>query len=612
MPTKTAPHARRLALPAVVAVLCLWYLGQRVEIGALGLAFRAIGDNSALDWLGALTATAVSFWAVGRYDAVAHRHIGTGIPSPAASRAGVCGIAFSQAVGFGLLTGSFARWRLLPGLGAVTAVRVTVFVAVSFLTALAMLIGLVTLFVRPWPALDLLPVAGLLAIPAIVLLAFFRPILQFGRYRLTLPTLPALGAIGFWTVVDTAAAAMALAMLLPEPAEIGWTVVFPAYLVALAASLISGTPGGVGPLELTLVLLLPHAAAPDVIAGVMAFRLVYVVFPALLAGAVLLRSPVKCAGAVRSGAGAADLPADRARAETAVVRQPGGQILSDGDVSVAAIVTPQAVAGLFDPLSGQVAAALDLLAREARARNRIACLYKCNGRSAAAARRAGWAVQRIAREAVIRPGTFVASGPEFRQLRRKLRHAGKAGVDGERAGPVLPCIELAEVDAAWQSSRGRARGTTMGRFSRGHLDGQEVFVARTGGDIVAFATFHVSRREWCLDLMRWRPGVADGTMHLLIERAIAAAAASGIARLSLAAVPDHVLSRSGGAGLAQFKASFAPRWEPLYLAAPDAPALTLAAADIARAVRWPGPIGRKSQGIHQEDEQNGFAMSVRP
>ncbi|MFI4861863.1 MAG: hypothetical protein ACIAXF_14415, partial [Phycisphaerales bacterium JB063] len=50
-------------------------------------------------------ATVISFWSLGRYDAIAHRHLGTDIRARSASRAGVCAIAFSQTVGFGLLTG---------------------------------------------------------------------------------------------------------------------------------------------------------------------------------------------------------------------------------------------------------------------------------------------------------------------------------------------------------------------------------------------------------------------------------------------------------------------------------------------------------------------------
>lgn len=77
---------------------------------------------------------------------------------------------------------------------------------------------------------------------------------------------------------------------------------------------------------------------------------------------------------------------------------------------------------------------------------------------------------------------------------------------------------------------------------------------------------------------------------------IDAARARGVAHLSLSAVPAcpdpesrffrwaarHVVTRAGGPGLRQFKSAFGPRWVPL--------ALTIALADITRAVRRPAPL----------------------
>ncbi|MFC4668558.1 phosphatidylglycerol lysyltransferase domain-containing protein [Seohaeicola nanhaiensis] len=603
--------ALRVAVPAALTLLCFWLLARRLDPAAMGDSLRALGQTGPLNWLAALAATLVSFWAIGRYDAVAHRHLATGVLTRTARRSGACAIAFSQAVGFGLLTGSFARWRLLPGLRWRDAVRLTVFVAVSFLTALAALIGLVSLFDTPWPARPWLPVCGLLVLPLLLGLAFCLPVIRIGRFRLTLPTLPALAGIALWTVIDTAFAALALTVLIPETASLTWAAVFPAYLVALGSALISGTPGGLGPFELTLILLLPAGTEAQVIAGVIGFRLVYFALPALIAGAVLLRRPFGPAMA-ETAATATSLPANLLRAETAVIRQSGGQILCAGDAAVAAIRTPQLIAGIFDPISGPMPEVLNLLWVTARSANRIACLYKCGARSAALARRAGWKVQRIAREAVIDTARFDLSTPRHRQLRRKLRHAERGGLTITRDS-APPLAALTAIDTAWQADRGRARGTTMGRFCADYIQGQEIFVARLNGEARAFVTLHATSSEWCLDLMRWQPGLPDGVMHALITAAIRAAAAAGVPRLSLAAVPDHRLSRDSGSGLAQFKASFAPRWEPLYLAAPDAPALALAAADLARTIFWPGPAASPSpQAIHEDVEQNGFAMRPAP
>lgn len=609
------PAARRLfraAYPLAIAGLCLWLLGQRLggisvaDIGALA------GTVGPWNWLGAILAAGVSFWAVGRYDGVAHRHFGTGLPARAARRAGVLAIAFSQTLGFGLATGAFARWQLLPGLSPLAALRLTLFVAVSFLIALGALICAAALILRAPPALPVWAAgAGLALAAGLVALAFACPVLRVGRYHLRLPSLPAMAAITGWTFVDTAAAALVLALLLPPEAGIGWFMLFPAYLLALGAALISGTPGGVGPFELTLLAVLPQADPQMIMAGIVAYRAIYFAIPALIAGGVLLRAHFRVAKPCCPGGGQAEDPnMDTAPAEVGLLRQNGGRMLVSHGVQMASFATAQCRVGLFDPIAGALPDTLNTLAKHARQENRLPCLYKCNARSAALARAQGWPVLRIAQEAVLRPDTFDISGRAHRQLRRKLRHVAKAGVRVVRAGPDLPLGRMQGLDAAWQDAHGPARGTTMGRFEPGYLAGQRVYLAWMGDRLVGFITFHTAAQDWCLDLLRPAPDAPDGTVHGLICAALEDARTQALPRLSLAALPDHALARCGRTGLAQFKRSFAPRFEPRYAAAPNRAALALALADIARAVHWPDPLpGPGARALpHDDHEQNGIAL----
>jgi len=63
---------------------------------------------------------------------------------------------------------------------------------------------------------------------------------------------------------------------------------------------------------------------------------------------------------------------------------------------------------------------------------------------------------------------------------------------------------------------------------------------------------------------------------------------SGLAEHALlTALRARLGTSQGGAGLRQFKSAFAPRWERLYLAAPNRLALALAAVDIARRIARP-------------------------
>ena len=620
MPASAAQQVRaaarfmRIAAPFGIAALCLWVLHERLGDMDLRGLWDAAAQLSWMNWVGALIATAVSIWAVGRYDTVAHRHLGTGVADAPGRRAGMCAIAFSQTVGFGVVTGSFARWRLIPGLSPIVAVQLTGFVALSFLTALALLIAGSCLFTPFAAGYDWISLLCLVLAGPLLAIAFFNPQIRFGRLSFRLPSLPAMWAILGWTLLDTVAACTALYLLVPNAADIGWHLIFPAYLIALGAALLSGTPGGVGPFELTFLALLPSAPDMDLMVGIMAFRLVYFAVPALIAGMVLLFPPRDAQEELEESPDR-DLCPDRPRAETAIIDQNGGYVMRGNLSDMAVLETDQVLVGLFDPVCGGRKADLTLLQQEAKARNLRPCLYKCTASIATTARRAGWKVIRVSAEAVLDPMSFSTKGSKRRQLRRKLRQAEKAGLRIEQAGDILPFAEMARIDAEWQASNGRAKGTTMGRFEPGYVAAQQVFLAWDGDRLAGFVSLHGANREWCLDLMRADRTAPDGTMHALICAALDAAKARNVPRLSLAAVTDPKFRR-GACGLEQFKRSFDPRWQPLYMAAPGWTSLALAAAELWRLVHRPPVLEGETDAnwisAHEEDEENQFAHAAQP
>ena len=148
---------------------------------------------------------------------------------------------------------------------------------------------------------------------------------------------------------------------------------------------------------------------------------------------------------------------------------------------------------------------------------------------------------RVADDAVIDLPGFSLDGSRHRQLRRKLRHAEQAEVTVMPCGDILPLTALAQVEAAWQADHGPAAGTTLGRFEPGYLAHQAVYTAWCGPRVVAFASFHRAKREWCLDLMRSCSDMPDGTMHSLIHAALTDASV------------DAVLADHGGQGFGHFK-----------------------------------------------------------
>ena len=261
------------------------------------------------------------------------------------------------------------------------------------------------------------------------------------------------------------------------------------------------------------------------------------------------------------------------------------------------------------------AACLATVARLARAEARLPFLYKIDAGMAVVARVAGYAVVPVAREAVLDPAGFHLIGPERARLRRKLAHARKAGIAVEDCA-TPPLAEMEAVAVAWQDTHRRERGFSMGRWERTYAAGQRVITARDGaGRLVAFVTFHAGATYWVLDLVRFRPEAPDGTIYAMIVQALEMARWLEIGEVSLAAVPDpafgltgpigQIVRRAtrGSVGLAQFKSAFAPRWRPLYAAAPSRLALVIGGLEVARAVMWPAPLpkGRRALVVLEGD-----------
>lgn len=595
--------AGRLVLSLGLGAGFLWLLAARlaeVNPSAVGAAMSQV---VLLQWGLALMATVVSFWAVGQYDVVMHRYFRTGVTDAVARRAGICAISVSQMLGLGVITGSVLRWRMLPGQSAGMATRLTVAVAGSFLAGWGVVTAAVLLVLPDAPFRGV--AAGMICCAGLTLVA----VAVSPRLTRAWPNLFTMGNLVGLAAVDTIAAALALYCLLPADLGLALTTLLPAFLIAQGAGLLSGAPGGVGAFEVTLLALLPSVPQDPLLAAVLAWRLIYYALPAMLGG-------------LRAAFGTAETPSvpktphpPLPRAEAGIAAQGEHIRLDCGNWLVGR--TPHVLVGLFDPLDRK--GHLDRLIAAAGRDSRWPAVYKCTGRTAVRTRRAGWRVAAIAREAWLDPRHFRLDHPDRAGLRRKLRRAGTAGLHTSTGGSgSLP--EMTSIAAQWAAAHGGERGFSMGRYSPAYVATQRVYLAHRAGRLVAFATFHAAPQEWALDLMRYGPDMPDGTMQALVAAAIADCADAGVSRLSLAAVPepafggrrrvDRLWHRAGrdNTGLLQFKASFAPRWQRLYLAAPHPLALAVAAAEIARSIATPPPL-RQIEQSHAEYE---FASAPRP
>lgn len=597
----------RQLIPIALALLGIALFYEHV----LALDFSLIGTTleqvTSAQWGMAITATGISYWAIGRYDGLIHGMLGTGISPQTARKSGATSIAIAQFAGFGVLTGTLVRWRLLPDFSLLQSLKVSACVSASFLagwaciTALGLLISGVDLGNHAfWPLIVLV------ALGTLIVLSVWQPKLKF-----SLPSLRMIGTVLFLVATDLVFAGVSLYALLPPEIIVTPAIFFAVYLLAFGAGLLSGTPGGIGPFELTMIALLPLSPAEPLLASILAYRLIYFALPASIATIALINGQLRERTAPQA---TLDKPNRQAYlspkleqslwksdwAEANLLRQGDFGCMSiDGHPT--AIVAPlgQTLVMLGAPLNNpNFSPFLNQFKQLAREKRLGAFLYKCPPQLALAARKAGMQVLPVVREAWINPMAFSIATPARRQLRRFIRKAENANLDITEVSRELPFAELSAVSDNWSQHHNGERGFSMGVFDADYISCQRVFVARIKGDIVAFLTLHENQKEWVVDLMRSTSDAPCGTMHSLICAAIKCAGENRIARLSLASVPhlvkadsrmlqklrQHVYASGNADGLLRFKNSFAPQWRTLYAVAPGNLTLFFGLFEVLRAI----------------------------
>ncbi len=593
------PLLGRQLVPLVAVALLFWVLWDRLPALDISLVWQSTQQVTVIQWAMAALATIISFWAVGQYDQVIHGIANTSFSPQQARVSGTAAMAVAQLAGFGVLSSALARWRLLPNITLTRALRISLAVSISFLAGWAVVTAIIVL-VSGFQPENLAAMATITIAVAVFFLAIIA--WQPGFIR-RLPTLHTVGALLGLTFVDTVFAGIALYILLPGEIGIPPTTLIPAFLLALGCGLVGGTPGGVGPFEFALLALLPNFPAEQLLASVLAFRIIYHVIPAGLACILLALGPISnnkpnTGQYVPPQPGpylAADMERRLWRAERAevnLIRQGEFGLLTERETTHA-LVAPLAhsLVMLADPVVPVNARKLSLIRFKDRAKRmmRSPIVYKCSARTALVARSMGWALLPVSQEAWLRPSKFSTEGACYRQLRRNIRKAQKAGIKIIEGGGKLPLPEMQEISDNWADAHGGERGFTMGRFDRDYVCCQRVFLAFQGDQLLAFITLHEVQREWTLDLMRHAPDTPDGTMHLLIRHAIESAAAARCPRLSLASVPcgqakdnklvalfrARLMRDADTGGLRRFKTSFVPNWETLYAASPSQTGLVM-------------------------------------
>ncbi len=618
MPTETQVFLRhtasKLVLPTCLSLLFIWIAWRQisgVEASEVGIALRQIPLEAALV---CCLLSALSLAAVSGYDVIAGRLLGVGLPPRQAFVTGFSAVAFGQALGFGVVTGTLIRWRMgrRYGRSLMEAAMVSGVVTMAFASALllglsfwltfapteaAMITGLSEASMR---ALGLTGLgSGALLLGAGILIPEF----DLSGRKIRLPGPRAIRRIGALTVLDLVPAGLAFWVLLPGELAPDPLSFLPIYALALGAALLSNAPAGIGALEATALICLPGIPTAELLAALIVYRGIYYGLPLIPAALLLLNAEIAGRGYERrrsslprediiAPAGIGALPLDvelvlqrSSRAESALACLGDKSFLMAPDRKAFLMIARQgnSLIALGDPVGPAIH--WPFLAKrfleEADARLCEPCAYRIGSGWSGCLARHGLKVQKLGEEAFVDPASFSTEGPSARQLRRKMRHAEKEWLRIETFGPGrLPMKDLAEIDADWQRSHGRPMGFSQGVFAPEYLARFDCLVASIDDRPVAFVSLWRSGdgREMSIDVMRQRSDAPDGTMHSLIVAAIRQAGGDGVAQFSLCPVLLRGLDGVGAwlyhsdrfgrhlRGLARFKDLFAPDWRPVHIA----------------------------------------------
>ena len=259
---------------------------------------RALRALQAWQPFAALGLAAASYVLLTLYDVLALRHIGRTLPYRRVALASFTGYAFSHALGFASVIGPSVRYRIYTpmGLSAGEVAETSAFVVVTFMTGIIAVFPLVALLdPSSLETLGISRPAGIaIGTLALLLMAGYvglgwwieRPIRLFG-YPLHLPRPRTAGAQIALSVADLSLVAAVLYACLPHASAVGYPHVLAVYVLAFVAGLISHVPGGLGVFDAVVVVgLSARLPADQILAGLLAFRVVYQLVPLVSAGAL--------------------------------------------------------------------------------------------------------------------------------------------------------------------------------------------------------------------------------------------------------------------------------------------------------------------------------------
>ena len=249
-------------------------------------------DNRAL--ILALGFAVASYLVISSYDLVAFQHFKYYLNRKRILFTTFLTYAISNTTGFTLLIGGAIRYRFYSswGVPAKTIAKVTAWGNLTFWLGLLTLTG-ITFTINPLRLPEafkidtiLIRCLGIVALVAIATYLYFCYRRKRWRIRGKTFRFPTLTTTT-WQIsifsLDWALAAAILYSLLPTDANKSYWQFFSIYLLAMATSIISNIPGGIGVFETVIIFLLPNIYVPDLLSSLLVYRVIRFLLPLAIA-----------------------------------------------------------------------------------------------------------------------------------------------------------------------------------------------------------------------------------------------------------------------------------------------------------------------------------------
>lgn len=278
----------------VLFLIAVWAIRKALGGHHPGEIFRSIMDVPSSHILWALLLIVVNYLLVAVMDTIAARFAGKQVSYFRMILPSFIGITFQYNAGF--FGGGAMRFRLFSSLGLdprQTGKMLLLF-SLAFSIGFFLLTGLTLVFdpLEIYGRASWLPeVAGSLLLAGCLLyfwLCARGTSLRLLRWHFALPHLRASLLQTLLAIVDWVVEAGILYVLLPPQGRASFLVFMSIFMLAHNLGILSNTPGGLGVFEATVLSLLPSAASPSRMLGILlAYRGIYYVLPLLIATPLL-------------------------------------------------------------------------------------------------------------------------------------------------------------------------------------------------------------------------------------------------------------------------------------------------------------------------------------